>query len=133
MATKHSESTVTIALPSLIHRIGREHATALQAFAAEHRCTIKRVRRSRNWQCQGEPEDLLLLLRAIQASDIALAVASVTSKLEAGIKPYRQETLSERLAQLVKKNPALTLAELMEKIGCTLVQARAAREEQEKW
>ncbi|WP_232281710.1 ribosome recycling factor family protein [Vibrio furnissii] len=133
LVTKVSDSMLTIALPSLIHRIGREHATALQAFATEHRCTLKRVRRSRNWQCQGEPEDMLLLLRTIQASEMALSVSFVVTKLESGIQPYRQDTLSERLAHFVRENPAMTLAELMEKTDCTVAQARAAREAQETW
>ena len=41
---------LSIPLPSLIHRIGSDHAKRAKAIAAEKKCEMKRIRRSRNWQ-----------------------------------------------------------------------------------
>lgn len=130
MANTHSHSAVTIALPSLIHRIGREQVRQLQTFAAQHQCQVKRVRRSRHWQCQGENENILALLETIRHSSAALALTFVSNKLEQGMEPYRQATQSDRLAGLIHANPAMTLAQLVQQTGCSLAEARAARDAQ---
>lgn len=40
---------ITISLPSLIHRIGRDAVKQAQGIAKQYDCELKRVRRSRNW------------------------------------------------------------------------------------
>ncbi len=45
---------VTISLPSLIHRIGRNAVNQAKELALLNSCELKRVRRSRNWAVTGE-------------------------------------------------------------------------------
>ncbi|WP_239690486.1 ribosome recycling factor family protein, partial [Vibrio parahaemolyticus] len=43
------ETKITISLPSLIHRIGGDHAKRAKTLAAEKQCDLKRIMPSRNW------------------------------------------------------------------------------------
>ncbi|HDY8035485.1 TPA: ribosome recycling factor family protein [Vibrio vulnificus] len=123
-----NEQLVVIALPSLIHRIGREMTKHLKSVAAEHGCELKRVRRSRHWQISGEAlalqafYDQVRRLEGDSASYLVkkmqLALASHSEKLE---------PLEDKLQRLVMENPAITLAELMSQTHCSLSQARSAR------
>ncbi|MEF1339629.1 ribosome recycling factor family protein, partial [Vibrio rotiferianus] len=56
------DTTITIPLPSLIHRIGGDNAKRAKAIAVEKKCELKRIRRSRNWQITGEALDLKAFL-----------------------------------------------------------------------
>ncbi len=106
------ETKITISLPSLIHRIGGDHAKRAKTLAAEKQCDLKRIRRSRNWQIS-EAEVMRFAINKIEQ-----ALLAHQDKLE---------PLDVKLIRLVRQNPNITLAELMAETNCTLVQARTAR------
>ncbi len=127
-----SSNQITIALPSLIHRIGKEGRVHLQQIASETHCSLKRVRRSRNWQLIGEREDLESLhARLLQVADGSLEFVSkkVTLGLRAESVMEKSEpiTLEQQLLALIAENDAITLSELMEATNCSMREARAAR------
>jgi len=127
----NTNQALTIALPSLIHRIGRAHTQALKQLALAQQCELKRVRRSRHWQLSGEGAQLAALLREIYASPDAEAVRFVTQKLTSSVEAYQRQTGPNRLVELIQTCPGITLAELVQQTGCTLAEARAAREAHE--
>lgn len=60
------ETKITISLPSLIHRIGGDHAKRAKTLAAEKQCDLKRIRRSRHWQISGEALDVKAFLEHLK-------------------------------------------------------------------
>lgn len=126
------DTTITISLPSLIHRIGGDHAKRAKAIAAENKCELKRIRRSRNWQITGEALDLKAFLDRIKAEE-AEPMRFMVNKMEAGLAKHsdKLEPLEAELIRLVMENPNITLAELMSETNCTIAQARTARFEAE--
>ncbi|UTZ38699.1 ribosome recycling factor [Vibrio campbellii] len=122
------DTTITISLPSLIHRIGGDHAKRAKTIAAENKCELKRIRRSRNWQIAGEALNLKAFLDVIRSQDDE-NLHFVIKKLEIGLTKHsdKLEPLEAKLIRLVMENPNITLAELMSETNCTLVQARKAR------
>ncbi len=126
-----SEQRVTVALPSLIHRIGRSAVTQAQILASQHQCELKRVRRSRNWQLSGQSGNLQLLATQLNDADPALYRPFIGNKITQALQTQpgiSAANLPEQLNALLRANPALTLAELMAKTNCSLAQARAARD-----
>lgn len=126
------DTTIIIPLPSLIHRIGGDHAKRAKAIAAEKKCEMKRIRRSRNWQIAGEALDLKAFLDHIRAEE-AEPMRFMISKIEVGLTKHsdKLEPLEAKLVRLVSENPNITLAELMSETNCTIAQARTARFEAE--
>ncbi|AXY03398.1 ribosome recycling factor [Vibrio alfacsensis] len=126
------DTFITIPLPSLIHRIGGEHAKRAKAIAAEKKCELKRIRRSRNWQIAGEALDLKTFLDHIKAEE-SDPMRFMVNKMEAGLAKHsdKLEPLEAKLIRLVMENPNITLAELMSETNCTISQARTARFEAE--
>lgn len=127
-----SDTTLTVALPSLIHRIGSDAVKDAKSLAENHRCSLKRVRRSRNWQLQGEATDIDNLCHALQDQD---AMKYLTGKLEQklALHPELLETTADKLKRIIVANPAITLAELVDATRCTMAEARAARLDTEEF
>jgi hypothetical protein len=127
-----NSNKLTISLPSLIHRIGGEHAKTAKTVAKEMGCELKRVRRSRNWMVTGDALDLKKFLDHIKAEEPE-ALNFVINKMEAGLAAHQDklEPLAAKLVRLVLQNPNVTLAELMAETNCTIAQARSARFEAE--
>ncbi len=119
---------ISIPLPSLIHRIGRNNVNRVKAIASEHQCMLKRIRRSRNWQLVGEATQVLLTKQALKKLN-DLDLSYLIKKLEAELLKHadKLEPLEAKLERLITEQPSITLAELMEQCQCTLAQARAAR------
>ncbi|WP_411065137.1 ribosome recycling factor family protein [Vibrio rotiferianus] len=126
------DTTITIPLPSLIHRIGGDNAKRAKAIAVEKKCELKRIRRSRNWQITGEALDLKAFLDHIRFEE-AEPMRFMISKIEVGLTKHsdKLEPLEAKLVRLVSENPNITLAELMSETNCTIAQARTARFEAE--
>ncbi|BCN26580.1 ribosome recycling factor family protein [Vibrio alfacsensis] len=126
------DTFITIPLPSLIHRIGGEQAKRAKTIAAEKKCGLKRIRRSRNWQIAGEALDLKAFLDHIKAQE-SEPMRFMITKLESGLAKHsdKLEPLEAKLIRLVMENPNITLAELMSETNCTISQARTARFEAE--
>ncbi|WP_440889460.1 ribosome recycling factor family protein [Vibrio sp. WZ-1] len=126
------DTTITIPLPSLIHRIGGDNAKRAKAIAVEKKCELKRIRRSRNWQIAGEALDVKAFLNHIKAEEPE-PMRFMISKIEVGLTKHsdKLEPLEAKLVRLVSENPNITLAELMSETNCTIAQARTARFEAE--
>ncbi|QDF66638.1 ribosome recycling factor [Shewanella sp. SNU WT4] len=164
MKPKLHQSHICIALPALIHRIGREVVTEAQLIAAHHHCAIARVRRSRHWQLTGKAMDISAF-RAWLAAALATRVAVMggnskshndssntkisglvvintaanwpylLKKMNDGLIPHadKLETLTQKLARLLRESPTITLHELMLQTDCSESQARLARLSSDTW
>lgn len=130
----HSSKTgdITIALPSLIHRIGRESVKQAQDLATKCHCELKRIRRSRNWGITGEAlqvQSFNQQLKTMQLSVASSEFAYLIKKLDAGLLKHadKLESLEDKLARLIRHEPNITLAELTHLTDCTMAEARTAR------
>ncbi|WP_394131372.1 ribosome recycling factor family protein [Shewanella maritima] len=130
---------ISIHLPSLLRKMGQHNLGVLKQAAILHHCHITRVRRSRNWQIEGDVHCLAELASYLSVEQLNLteqsALDSFTKKLSAGLTPYADYLipLSTRLVQLIRQNPAITLNELMSLTQCSESQARTARFEADDW
>ncbi|GAK83745.1 ribosome recycling factor [Vibrio ponticus] len=122
-----SDDLISVPLPSLIHKIGREQAAELRQLAANFGCECKRIRRSRNWQLQGDFHGLRSLLDELQVRD-SLTHQFALSRLSAALTKIQPPlSIEEQLQQLLQDNPNITLTEMMEATSCEIAQARVAR------
>ncbi len=110
--------------------MGGENVKQLKQTAAQFQCELKRVRRSRNWQLSGKVETLDEFAQQVKGQQVVQDSPFFIEKVLAGIRPHQQQSMPDRLAQLITDNPAITLAEMMEKTGCTIAQARLARDKE---
>jgi len=111
--------------------MGGDRVKILKETALQFYCELKRIRRSRNWQLQGNVDNLEQFAQQLKGRDVVQDSPFFVEKVLDSVRPHLQDSLPVHLAQLVANNPAITLAELMEKTGCTIVQARLARDEEE--
>ncbi|CAD6364961.1 ribosome recycling factor family protein [Shewanella putrefaciens] len=129
---------ITILLPSLIHRIGREAVKQAQAIATQYDCELKRVRRSRNWCIVGAAIKIQSCSAHLQAEQRLMADGAfryLIQKLESALLQYadKLEPLDAKLIRLITDNPAITLGELMQLTQCTVTEARLARFQADSW
>ncbi|RTR29785.1 ribosome recycling factor family protein [Shewanella atlantica] len=135
---------ITISLPSLIHRIGREAVKQAQDVAKQYHCGLKRVRRSRNWGLSGEATKIQsfaeqLKQRQLKAAQLQKEGAAefryLIQKIETALLDHtdKLEPLEAKLARLINDNPNITLSELMHITDCTMAEARAARFHVDSW
>ncbi|MCL1146852.1 ribosome recycling factor family protein [Shewanella marinintestina] len=129
---------ITIALPSLIHRIGREPVKLAQSVAKQWGCELKRVRRSRNWGLTGEALQVQSFTRQLKAMQLTMSKAEfayLIKKLDAGLLNHadKLESLEDKLARFIRQEPNITLAELIHLTGCTMTEARTARFNADAW
>lgn len=129
---------ITISLPSLIHRIGREAVKQAQAIATQYDCELKRVRRSRNWCIVGAAVKIQSCTAHLQAEQRLMADGAfryLIQKLESALLQYadKLEPLDAKLIRLITDNPAITLGELMQLTQCTVTEARLARFQADSW
>ncbi|WP_394203018.1 ribosome recycling factor family protein [Shewanella waksmanii] len=122
-----AENGITVRLPSLIHRIGRDGVNQARVLATQYRCQLQRVRRSRHWQLMGEACEVqsLCLYLKLQPESWGYLIAKLDAEL--ALHGDKLVSIEQRLNQLVLANPSITLAELMLQTDCTLAQARMAR------
>ncbi|WP_163933842.1 ribosome recycling factor family protein [Paraferrimonas sp. SM1919] len=117
---------LSVPLPSLIHRIGKAKVETARSTAANFSCQLKRVRRSRNWQLIGELGQLDAFSQHLKSQDdhwqyLIGKCEAVLSKHAAELEP-----IETKLAKLIAKDCAITVAKLMQQTECTLAQARVA-------
>ncbi|MCU8013140.1 ribosome recycling factor family protein [Shewanella sp. SM74] len=129
---------ISISLPSLIHRIGREAVKQAQAIAAQYDCELKRVRRSRNWCIVGAAIKIQSCTARLQAEQLLMtdgAFRYLIQKLESALLQHadKLEPLDAKLIRLITDNPAITLGELMQLTQCTVTEARLARFQADSW
>lgn len=129
---------ISISLPSLIHRIGREAVKQAQAIATQYDCELKRVRRSRNWCIVGAAIKIQSCCAHLQAEQLLMAdgvFRYLIQKLESALLQHadKLEPLDAKLIRLITDNPAITLGELMQLTQCTVTEARLARFQADSW
>lgn len=134
---------ISISLPSLIHRIGREAVKQAQAIAAQYDCELKRVRRSRNWCIVGAAIKIQSCCARLQAEQLQAQQLTakdgqfgyLIKKLESALLQHadKLEPLDAKLIRLITDNPAITLGELMQLTQCTITEARLARFQADSW
>lgn len=124
---------ISIPLPSLIHRIGREAAKRAQAIAVQKGCELKRVRRSRNWSITGQAVAIQSCCGELKAQSDTAEFTFLIKKIDSGLLQHadKLEPLGAKLVRLINQNPAITLGELMQQTQCTMSEARLARFEAE--
>ncbi|QYK08583.1 ribosome recycling factor family protein [Shewanella mangrovisoli] len=124
---------ISIPLPSLIHRIGREAVKRAQAIAVQKGCELKRVRRSRNWSITGQAIAIQSCCVELKAQSDTAEFAFLIKKIDSGLLQHadKLEPLGAKLVRLINQNPAITLGELMQQTQCTMSEARLARFEAE--
>ncbi|WP_088210161.1 ribosome recycling factor family protein [Shewanella sp. Shew256] len=124
---------ISIPLPSLIHRIGREAVKRAQAIAVQKGCELKRIRRSRNWSITGQAIAIQSCCAELKAQSDITEFAFMIKKIDSGLLQHadKLEPLSAKLVRLINQNPAITLGELMQQTQCTMSEARLARFEAE--
>ncbi|MFT5704998.1 MAG: ribosome recycling factor [Shewanella sp.] len=125
---------ITISLPSLIHRIGREQVKQAKDIALQHQCELKRVRRSRNWGVTGEAiniQQFSVTLKTESGDEFSYLI----KKIETALLDHadKLEPLAAKLVRLITDNPNITLAELIHMTDCTLAEARTARFDADFW
>jgi hypothetical protein len=123
-----SKNTISVSLPSLIHKIGSENTKLAKSIAIQHHSELKRIRRSRNWQVTAEFQSLSTFSAALAELDYE-TYQFIIKKIDEHVEALQEHhlPLSTRLANMLSVNPNITLAELMDKTHCSLAQARAAR------
>lgn len=131
---------ITILLPSLIHRIGRDTVKQAQAIAKQYDCELKRVRRSRNWCIVGGAINIQSCTAHLQAEQLTNQTAErafgyLIQKLTTTLLQHtdKLEPLAAKLIRLITENPAITLGELMQLTQCTITEARLARFNADSW
>jgi len=113
--SNETSKTASIRLNNFLHRI--ESKAAIMAMANEHACTLKRIRRSRNWALTGNHSQLVNISHTLRQENILWIAEAIDKSLP---KPTFNLTL------IVKTNPAITVNQLISKTGCSLVEARSA-------
>jgi len=106
---------LSIKLNNFVHRI--DSKALIVEMAIQHRCSLKRIRRSKNWSLIGAEKDLIqlsLYLRENNSRWIAQAIDKALPKANAD------------LSLLLQSNPSMTVNELVVASGCSLVEARSA-------
>jgi hypothetical protein len=123
-----TETMLTIYLPSLIHRIGRDKVKEIKGICSESNCSLRRVRRSRNWQLSGERDAIAYLIQSLKDIDY-LGLLYLITKVESQLVLFDSqfESPEQKLIRLINENPVITLSELMDQTGCSMSEARAAR------
>ncbi|RTR39984.1 ribosome recycling factor [Shewanella canadensis] len=134
---------ITISLPSLIHRIGREAVKQAQTVAKQYHCELKRVRRSRNWGLSGEAIKIQSFTEQLKVAQLKTAQLQreggefryLIQKIETALLDHtdKLEPLEVKLARLINDNPNITLSELIHTTDCTMSEARTARFNADAW
>ena len=113
----------SIKLNNFLHRIDCK-TTIINIFTVNG-CTIKRIRRSKNWLLTGKLEQLIEVNKHLQQH----LTENIESKkvgwiLEAIDKGLPKPSVD--LVTLVRSNPDMTINRLIVETGCTLIEARIA-------
>jgi hypothetical protein len=108
-------TTLTIKLNNFLHRI--DCKATLIALVNQHGCTLKRIRRSKNWALIGKQSQLAEVSQQLQQPKTIWIADAIQNALP---KP------SFDLTAIVLSNPDMTINRLIAETGCTLIEARVA-------
>ncbi|CAM2954867.1 ribosome recycling factor family protein [Vibrio rarus] len=121
------DANITVALPSLLHRMPKTRVAIAKELAQQHTCQLKRVRRSRHWQLTGQALDIQNVYHQLILAPEGLEF--LIKKIQACLLLHQDKlhTPQQRLKQMLLAEPNMTLSQLMEMTQCSLVEARRAR------
>jgi hypothetical protein len=111
----YTSKVISIKLNNFLHRIDCK-ATMIE-LTTQHCCSLKRIRRSKNWLLMGNQNQLVEISNQLR-QEKALWIAQTIDK--ALPKPTFSLTL------IMKSNPEMTVNRLITETGCTLIEARYA-------
>ena len=113
--TKYTSKPISIQLNSFLHRIDCK-ATLIEIFSQKG-CSLKRIRRSKNWLLIGNQNQLTEISESLREGKTLWIADAIDTALP---KPTFNLTL------IVKSNPEMTVNRLRVETGCTLIEARCA-------
>ncbi|TEW43237.1 ribosome recycling factor family protein [Psychromonas algicola] len=127
----------SITLNNFLHRI--DCKTTIIELATQQGCSLKRIRRSKNWSLTGNQSQLIAVSEQLQQALIMKEqdlhktsfknVKKVTWIVETINKTLPKPTFD--LTAIVQANPDMTINRLIAETGCTLIEARAALDKAE--
>jgi len=83
----------------------------------QYNCSLKRIRRSKNWLLTGQQNQLIEIGEQLQQPKTAWIAEAITKGLP---KP------SFDLVAIALSEPGMTINRLIKETGCTLIEARIA-------
>jgi hypothetical protein len=111
----NTTTTLSIKLNNFLHRIDCK-ATIIE-LVTQHNCSLKRIRRSKNWSLTGKQSQLVEVSEQLQQGKTMW----ITEAIQKGLpKP------SFDLVAITLSNPDMTINRLIAETGCTLIEARIA-------
>lgn len=116
----NTTTSISIKLNNFLHRI--DCKVTLIALVTEYGCSLKRIRRSKNWSLTGTQSQLVAISKQLEQGRTLWIAESINKGLP---KPTFD------LTAIVQSNPDMTLNRLIAETGCTLTEARAALDKAE--
>lgn len=110
----------SIQLNNFLHRI--DCKITMMELVAQQGCSLKRIRRSKNWSLTGTQSQLLTVSEQLQQGRTVWISDAIHKALPKS---------SFDLAAIVHSHPDMTLNRLIAETGCTLIEARVALDKAE--
>jgi len=111
-----SSEILSVKLNNFLHRI--DCKKTMIDLAMQHCCSLKRIRRSRNWLLMGTVSQLKSLSNKLTETKNSWISNVITQRLPT---PEIND-----LVLLIKMNPTITINQLLIETGCSIVEARNA-------
>lgn len=111
-----------ILLPSFLRRAMR--AFELKALVRQSGCELNRIGRSRNWRLTADREQMTAIIELVRASE-----EETWQWLVKLIEKERGSFTHAEILNLVKRNPGISVTELVILANCTIAEARTAIDE----
>lgn len=108
-----------ILLPSFLRKAIR--AFELKQLVRESGCELSRIGRSRNWRLSATREQMTYIIEHVQASQ-----EETWQWLAKLLEQHRGSFTQSELINLVKRNPQISVNELIILANCTIAEARKA-------
>ena len=118
----NNTSTIhSIKLNNFLHRI--DCKTTIIELVNQHGCSLKRIRRSKNWSITGKQIQLIEVSQQLQQPKTLWITDAIQKALP---KPNFD------LTTIALSNPDMTINRLIAETGCTLIEARVAIDKAEE-
>jgi len=115
----------SITLNNFLHRI--DCKTTIIELATQQGCSLKRIRRSKNWLLIGNQKQLASVSKHLQREAVSFEKTKWITKVIENALPKS----SVDLALIIKSRPNITINQLIIETGCTSIEARAALDKAE--
>ena len=117
---KNASKILSIQLNNFLHRI--DCKTTIIELVSQQGCSLKRIRRSKNWSLTGNQAQLVAVSEQLKQGRTLWIAEAINKALP---KPTFD------LTAIVQSNPDMTINRLIAETGCTLIEARAALDKAE--